>query len=361
MPLAQLKLRMFVFLCCPALTLVWPCQQVSGQRPTPSGASRTSRLGTETASSYAQSKQLVVKAKALVESMHSEQALALLNKAIALEPTNALAYFYRGEAIRTSSGEVGDINLAKADYETAIKFNPSLEEAYCSLAMLYSESGNNDMAFKTIDRLPKKTTKSSSVHSALAEIYAVSQRYDSAISEYTWLLKSEPNRQDFWRNRGICYAALKKYLLAIADYNALIALNKHDTHSLRLRASAYEHLGRWSDAAADYQRIAIIEPKNDTGYKLHAEAMIHLGRLREAITDYTKVLTFAPDDIDAITCRGETYMKLGDSGRALKDLSAAISKEPESAKRAYLLRAQYYQANGSIAKAQADLAKAKQL
>lgn len=355
---APLKIRWFVALCFAFLVLISTSQQVFGQRST------HSQSGTALPSigqGPGQAKLLIAKARALMSSMHCGQAVGLLNKAIALEPTNAWAYYERGEAVRTSSGEVGDINLAKADYEAAIKLNPSFEEPYCSLAMLYSESDNYDMAFKTLDRMPKNTVKSSSVHYALAEIYAGAQRYDKAISEFTWLIKAEPKRQDYLRKRGACYAASKKYLLAIGDYSTLISANKSEIGTLRLRASAYEQLGKWCEAAADYQRIVDIEPMNDTGYKLHAEAMLHLDRLREAISDYTKVLTFAPDDIDAMTCRGEAYIKLGETGKGLKDLTAAINKEPDSAKKAYLLRAHYYQASGFLGKAQADFAKAKQL
>ncbi len=327
----------------------------------PTTVDATSVSFAKTGPKSSQARSLTIKAIDLIRLMHFEQAIPLLNKAMAIEPTNAWIYFYRGEAISKSSGESGDISLAAADYEAAIKRNPALEEPYCSLAMLYSESDNNDMAFKTLARMPKTPVQSKVVHRALAEIYAGAENYDKAIAEFTWLLKGEPQREDLLRKRGACFAASKKYQQAITDYTALLAINRYETGCMRLRASAYERLGRWADAAADYQRIIEIEPKNDTGYKLHAETMIRLNRLPEAISDYTKILKFAPDDTDAMTCRGEAYLRLGEKVKAMKDFSAAIAEEPDSAKKAYLLRAKCYQASGNISAAQADLAKAKRL
>ncbi len=308
-----------------------------------------------------QARSLTIKAIDLIRLLHCEQAVPLLNKAIALEPTNAWLYFYRGEALRKCSGESDDISLAAADYEAAIKRNPALEEPYCSLAMLYSESDNNAMAFKTLARLPKTPVQSKVVHWALAEIYAGAENYDKAIVEFTWLLKNEPKNEEFLRKRGACFSGSKKYQQAIADYTALIAVNRYETGCMRLRASAYEQLGKWNDAASDYQRIMEIEPKNDIGYKLHAGIMLRLNRLPEAISDYTKILKFAPDDTDAMTCRGEAFLKLGEKVKAVKDFTAAIDEEPDSAKKAYLLRAKCYQASGNISAAQADLARARRI
>ncbi len=306
-------------------------------------------------------RSLTIKARDLVLLQHCEQALPLLNKAIALEPANAWPYFFRGEAIRLSSAETCDINLAATDYEAAIKRNPSLEEPYARLAMLYSESDNNKMAFQTLARLPKTTAPGTAVHEALAEIYAGSQDYDKAITEFTWLIKGEPKRSDFLRKRGACYAAKKDFSKAVADYSTSIVVNPYETGCMRLRAAANEKLGKWNDAALDYLKIIEIEPKNDIGYKLHAKAMLRLNRQQEAISDYTKILKFAPDDTDALTSRGEIYLKLGDSTRALQDFSAAIDGEPGLAKKAYFLRAQCFYASGNISKAQADIAKAKRL
>ncbi len=308
-----------------------------------------------------QARLLIIKASELVKSQHGEAALQLLNKAILIEPTNAWPYFYRAEALKLSSVDRSEISLVVADYEAAIKRNPSLEEPYCCLAILYAESNNSDMAFKTLARMPKSHVPSIFADSALAEIYANDEKYDKAIPQFTRLIKSDPKNWEYLRKRAVCFAAIKKFPQAIVDYTALINSNRFDSDTLYFRASAYEQLGKWNEAASDYQRIIELNPRNDKGYVFHAAIMLRLNHLPEAISDYTKVLKFAPDDIDTLTSRGEAYLKLGDKVKALKDLSAAIDAEPESAKKAYLLRAKIYQSNSNISAAEADLSKAKRI
>ena len=71
-----------------------------------------------------------------------EQAIANYNKAIDLDPHNAMAYLGRGSAYDNA----GKRQQAIANYDRAIDLDPKMSEAYAKRADIYSNTGNIDGA-----------------------------------------------------------------------------------------------------------------------------------------------------------------------------------------------------------------------
>jgi Flp pilus assembly protein TadD len=69
-------------------------------------------------------------------------ALADLNKAIAIDPNDAKAYYNRGVLYYGQ----GKLKLALVDWNKAIALNPNLAEAYANSGLLYMKMGNTEAA-----------------------------------------------------------------------------------------------------------------------------------------------------------------------------------------------------------------------
>jgi tetratricopeptide (TPR) repeat protein len=78
----------------------------------------------------------------LIDEGNCEQAIVELNRAIALDPGLAWAYFNRGVAY----GEKGDLDGEIADYTQAIRINPEYGEAYRRRGEAYNKKGEKSKA-----------------------------------------------------------------------------------------------------------------------------------------------------------------------------------------------------------------------
>jgi Flp pilus assembly protein TadD len=97
-------------------------------------------------------------------------ALADLNKAIAIDPNDAKAYYNRGVLYH----EQGKLELALVDYNKAIALNPNLAEAYINSSVTYVKMGNTEAAKTNLQKAQELftaqgNTKSDSENPLLAK------------------------------------------------------------------------------------------------------------------------------------------------------------------------------------------------
>ncbi len=106
---------------------------------------------------------LVSWGRILVEKGQNEQALERLDQALAIEPFNGLAYYYRAQA-RHSLGLEG----ALQDLDRALKIQPSMGEAWQTLALWQYQDGEREKALASIEVAlgDPSVRKSASLHKA---------------------------------------------------------------------------------------------------------------------------------------------------------------------------------------------------
>jgi tetratricopeptide (TPR) repeat protein len=125
-----------------------------------------------------------------------DEALDALSRAIALDPTFALAYYNRGlahylkEANRLAANPVGEIALAIQDFDRALELGfPD--------AIVFRNRGN---AYSRKGDIP------------------------AALADYTQAIALEPSEPLAYLNRGEVYANALQKERAIADYRAVLSL-----------------------------------------------------------------------------------------------------------------------------------------
>src|SRR6516162_1105126 len=73
-----------------------------------------------------------------------KQAIALFDKALALDPNYEDIYVTRGDCYR----DLGNAEMALRDYDQAMKLNPKNPGIYLSRGVLYRQMADNDQAIK---------------------------------------------------------------------------------------------------------------------------------------------------------------------------------------------------------------------
>jgi tetratricopeptide (TPR) repeat protein len=136
--------------------------------------------------------------------------------------SRAAAHYNRGIAYAGRK----DYDGAIADYNEAIRLNPSY-------ALAYFDRGN---------------------------AYFAKRDYDLAIAGYSEAIRLDPSYPFAYFNRGTAYYNKRHYDLAIADYGDFIRLDPKQAIAYSKRGLAYAALGRRKEAIADFVRALSLDP-----------------------------------------------------------------------------------------------------
>ncbi len=159
----------------------------------------------------------------LVESGKYEEALVAYDRAIALNPTFAAAYFNKGCALDA----LKRYEEALTAYDRAIALNPTF-------ALAYNNKGN------TLNSL---------------------QRYDEALAAYDRAIALNPSFAAAYFNKGYTLNSLQRYEEALAAYDRAIALNPTFALAYNNKGNTLSRMGRKAEAERAYAKA------KELGYK----------------------------------------------------------------------------------------------
>jgi tetratricopeptide (TPR) repeat protein len=153
---------------------------------------------------------------------------------------------------------VDEINKAKEEIETALKYNTEDEMLYNMLASanyLLGDFQEAILAAKEAVRLdPGYVTAIYNLATILSRI----EKYDESLSYYSIVIDSlEINSNAFnpahkvYRGRGGCYRELGRHSEALEDYNKVIAMGNGDFKSYIIRCELNYILGNYQNAIND--------------------------------------------------------------------------------------------------------------
>jgi tetratricopeptide (TPR) repeat protein len=148
-------------------------------------------------------------------------------------------------------------------------------------------------------------------------------------------------------------------LLEMGDASAALSLleelvqqNPHDYSAWYLLGKARQLIGRHWEADAAFSTCIALNFQCWLAWQDRAVVRLELKRYQDASTDCSQLLQLRPDIVAGYLNRSLAEIALGDYPAAEKDLDLVISKKGPT--RAYFLRANVRQMQGSFEKAQAD-------
>ncbi len=200
-----------------------------------------------------------------------ENTFKYVNEALRIDPKYRNAYVLKGTAYR----QLGNMDLAKSSYETAVQQDPNFFEAYFSLGLIYQAESNpicieyfatalelrpdilevkyqlaySKQLFNQIEgaiELYKEMAKDTSevyaarglFHQAFIKQFVYND-IDSAIYYYKSSLRTEPRYVESWHNMGLCFAekgdrsrALEAFGKAL-EYDPEFELSRKEANQLR--------------------------------------------------------------------------------------------------------------------------------
>ncbi len=184
-----------------------------------------------------------------------QQAIAEYDKALEVDPNNALAHVNRGVA----NAKLGNDDAALRDYDRAIELNPKLAYALSNRSHLYYkrkdfkkalEDGNVAVTYGA--RLPE-------AHINLANARFATGDFEGAIKDYNQAIEMNPPKNvqaGVFNNRGNVFLAQKNATAAVQNYNRALQLQPDLPDSFFNRALAFQFANNNTQAIEDFRTAA---------------------------------------------------------------------------------------------------------
>jgi len=167
----------------------------------------------------------------------------------------AVAHNNRGNAY----AENGDFDHAIADYDVAIKLNPTYAKPFNNRGLAYQKKGDYDRAIKEFDEAIKLSPNYGNAFANRAAAYQKKNDYERAAQDTA--IHLEPNLAAAWNGRCWVRAILGQLQVALADCNKAVALKPNDAGTYDSRGLTHLKMGEFNSAIQDYSTALRLEPK----------------------------------------------------------------------------------------------------
>jgi len=153
-----------------------------------------------------------------------EKALALLDRAVDLSPSDPTALTNRG-VLRQAIGRLAD---AVADYEAAIKADPSFADAHFNLGVLREERGELVKALEHYTAAVKARPSMAPAHNNIGALYLKVNQPQKALECFNRAVKHDPDFAPARLNLGWAWLALNQKERALEELKAYVSLVPKD-------------------------------------------------------------------------------------------------------------------------------------
>ena len=252
------------------------------------------------------------------QALHTTEAIALLEKAVSLDPEFAMAHARIGYvyAFNNSDSEKGKPYLQKAfqlsdrlserdqlairawyavatkEYKEAIaafqeiiKKNPQESESYWRLARLMAGEGEHEKAIHLLKRGLVVDPQAKNIYNVIGGLLWELGRDHEAIVMMERYVALVPNEANAYDSLGLAYQIVGKYEQAVAQYNRALELKKDFEVAMVHLANTRFQQGRYREALDLYQQYIRISPSDverGRGYGCLAIVYLRLKNYQEA-------------------------------------------------------------------------------
>ncbi len=263
------------------------------------------------------------------------EALALLEKALALDPQFAMAnarigYIY---AERLGQGEKARLPLAKAlqlDDQLPGRLNERDKlyiAAWSANANLDTERAHT-IYRELLSRYPLETEAYRRLGWGLARQY----KYEEALQVTRQGLVTDPEEKDLYNLLGSTCARLGRNAEAQAAFERYTQLTPNDPNAWDSLGLFHQRLGQYEQAVNAYHRALALNPESRIAIIHLGNLYFQQGRYRAAIEQYQRHFQIARDDTQrarSFQYTAAVYLKQGDLPRAAAAIKEEVKYNPE--------------------------------
>jgi len=272
--------------------------------------------------------ELVNKGFSLGKLGKPQEAIACYDRAIEIDPGDALAWNNKGITLAM----LGKDQEAIACYDRALEINPEKVDAWNNKGIALGNLGKDQEAIACYDRALEITPGYAMAWDGKGASLAMLGKDQEAIVCYDRALEIDPGDAMAWNNKGVALGNLGKDQEAIACYDRALEINpRHANAWLNKGRKALGGLGKDQEAIACYDRALEINPGYAMAWDGKGASLAMLGKYQEAIACYDRALEITPGYAMAWDGKGASLAMLGKDQEAIVCYDRALEITPGDA------------------------------
>jgi tetratricopeptide (TPR) repeat protein len=235
-----------------------------------------------------------------------------------------LAHYYKAVALH----ELRKLPEALETFDKAIKINPNNALFYNGKALLLRDLGRHEDAIVSFDTAFKKDPYMTSANINKAQTLELLNRREEALVIYEGILKKNTNLVPVLIFKAECLKELKRTKEALVAYDKAIEIEPNAPDLLNNKANILAQENRIKEAFDCYEKALQADPEFAHTYfnlgLLHHDQ----GKFKEAINYYGQALEYNVDGSFAYINRGICFIELKNYSQAEQELDKAMSIDP---------------------------------
>jgi serine/threonine-protein kinase len=248
------------------------------------------------------------------------ECIAVLRRAVTVDPMNAHAHMNLGSAL----DDQGKGAEAVAELREAVRLAPNLAVAHYNLGLALSNQKEMDEAIAAYRRAIALDPKSAQPYHNLGSNLAEQGKVDEAIACYRRAVALAPKIPLYHINLGLAHYKQGKLDEAIASIRRAITIDPKSFNAHNNLGVVLAKQGKLGEAIASYRLAITLDAKNASAHANLGNVLYQQGKLDDAIAALRQAITLNPKHVQALGNIGSALCDQNKLAEALKYYRQAI-------------------------------------
>lgn len=273
------------------------------------------------------------------------------NKALELDPTNAVAH--AGKALvlmnRLSSSNMtirnqrdSILKQAESECRMALQKDPYSPEAHYQLAQSLREQGRFDESIAEYNEAIKSDPKYSEAYAGLGMLKLAQNSLGEAEGAFKQAIQYNSGNSTAHYGLGKTYLKMGNIDAAIKELNTSLYQNPNSFPAHQAIGECYQAQGNNNAAISEYKKSTLIKPENPEVYLHISDIRESRGDLELSISELRGALELMPDNADIRLRIGDECLALEKLDDAIKEYEKVMQASPGNAQAAKGLTRAYF-------------------
>jgi len=262
---------------------------------------------------------LTIRARRLGEQRRFDEALALIDQALARDPTLHEAWVLKGEVLLALRK---DAKAAEEAFSKALSINPAFVPAHLSIIATRLAGSDLTGAKAQAERLRAVLPKHPQMMFVDAQLAFVSKDYTKSRELVQLLMRLSPEDLGILQLAGAVEGELGSLVLAETYFNKALNIDPGLGLARLNLGQLYLRLGQPNRVLATLKPLLASDTASGEAQALAGEAHLRLGNTQEAEASFKRAVAIRPDDQRAATLQALSHLSRNDATRAFAELSA---------------------------------------
>jgi tetratricopeptide (TPR) repeat protein len=255
-----------------------------------------------------------------------KDALPTLQKAVKLNPDDAVAHLNLGDALKN----LGRFDQAAASYQRAIQLDPDYAEAYCNLGTAFRRLGRLDDAVANYRNSIALKPDFALAYYNLGNVLKELVQLDAAVSSYRSAVEIRPEFFEAHFNLSAALKDLQQFDSALESNRRALQIKPDFAEGHNNLGDILKELGQFEDALASYQKATELKPDYVEAHKNMGVVLQRCEQFDAAEASFRKALEFDARYIEALLGIGHLYVVKGESKEAEASIKRILEIYPDN-------------------------------